>query len=77
MGVSFTWLPYKPKTGKSWGSGSSLNSALEELFGSFPIILTQSDIPKLEGVKACGYEEISEIIQALYEYEKIKIEAHW
>lgn len=77
MGVSFTWMPYEPKHGKSWGSGSSLHSALTNLFGEFPIILKTSDISKLEGIKACGYDDIEELISALYDYEQIKIEDHW
>ena len=77
MSVSMYWRPYKPKTGKYFDGTSTLHGILEKTFGSFPIILTNSDIPKLQGIEACGYEGIGDLIQALYDYEQIKITAEW
>ena len=77
MSVSMTWQPYKPKQGKSWGAGSTLHKVLTTAFGEFPIILNKADIQKLAGIHACGYDDVGELITALYDYDKIKLEDHW
>lgn len=77
MGVSMTWKPYKPEHGKSFAAGSSLHKALKELFGEFPIIIDSSEIPKLQGIIACGYEECEELITALGDYDRIELEDCW
>jgi hypothetical protein len=75
MSVSMTWQPYKPKTGKHFDGGSNLHGILERTYGSFPIILTGEDVKTLEGIKACGHDGVRDLINALYDYEKIKVEA--
>jgi len=77
MGVSFTWKPTDPTEGISWGAGSSLNRALENAFGSFPATLTEKDIPKLEGIAACGFDDIHELISAILKHNSVDIESHW
>ena len=77
MSVSMTWIPYEVKEGKHFASGSSLHTALVKAFGDFPIILMNEDIKILEGIEACGYGDVREIITALYDYEKIKLEDCW
>ncbi len=77
MGVSFTWKPTDPTIGTSWGSGSRLNMVMQEAFGEFPITLTVNNIQKLEGIAACGYADIQELIAAILDCDSIKVEAHW
>ena len=77
MSVSMTWLPYKPKKGKSWGAGSSLHKALVEAFGEFPIILSEDDLGVLRGIAVCGYDDVNKIINALHDHERIEIKDHW
>ena len=77
MGVSFTWEIVGPVQEHSFAAGSSLNSALENCFGSFPMVLTDKDIPKLEGVRSCGHKDIGELIDAICEHGKVRVKAHW
>lgn len=77
MGVSFTWEFVGPVEEHSFASGSSLNSALEECFGALPVILTRTAVPRLEGIKACGFADIEELISAIYEHEQVRVKAHW
>ena len=77
MSVSMYWQPYKPKRGKNFDGGSTLHGILERTFGNFPIILTSKDIPILQGIEACGNEGINDLINALYDYDQIKITAEW
>lgn len=77
MSVSMTWQPHEPKRGKYFDGGSTLHGILERTFSAFPIILNQGDIPKLEGIEACGHDGVRDLIEALYDYEKIKIDAEW
>ncbi len=77
MGVSFEWKPVDPTAGTSFGHGSTLHSYLEKAFGCFPIVLNPEDIPKLQGIIACGHDDLEDLIMAIGEHEKIKITAHW
>jgi len=77
MSVSFTWRPINPNKGISFGTGSSLNSALTTAFGDFPIRLTDKDIPILKGIIACGHEDLYELIEAISENDEIEINSHW
>ena len=77
MGVSFTWQPTYPDKGHSFASGSLLNTALTNAFGEFPIKLTALDIGKLEGIIACGFDDMSEVLEALNHYKEIEIKDHW
>ena len=77
MSVSFTWRPTDPKKGAGWGSGSSLNSALENAFGGLPITLTKEHIPVLEGISACGFDDVQELIKAIHECNSIDVDANW
>ncbi len=77
MGVSFTWRLADPNHGISWGSGSKLHSALVELFGDFPLTLSHTAIPKLEGLSAGGFGDVLELINAILNNDKIEVLAHW
>lgn len=77
MGVSFTWRPINPNSGISFASGSSLNKALEEAFGPMPIILSNTHIERLNGMIACGYDDLQEIITAIGDHEIIEIQSNW
>jgi len=77
MGVSFTWKPTDPTVGTSWGSGSTLHSIMEKAFGSFPITLTRDHLKTLEGIEACGYEDVKELVSAILEHDSIDVDAHW
>ena len=77
MSVSFTWKPTDPRQGESWGGGSSLHSAMENAFGGFPITLNRESIKTLEGIAACGYDDIRHIISAIVKHDSIEIDAHW
>ena len=77
MIVSFTWKPYEVKKGKSFGAGSSLRKVLINNFGEFPIILTSENIKALEVIENCGFDDIRELISALYDFESIEIEENW
>ena len=77
MGVSLTWKPTDPTIGKSFASGSNLHKYLENAFGCFPLTLTRDHIPVLEGIKACGYDDINELISAILEHDSVDVEDHW
>ncbi len=77
MSVSFTWEVVGPVQEHSFACGSSLNSALEGCFGGFPMVLTREDVPKLEGVRACGYDDLDDLISAIYEHDKVRVKSHW
>ena len=77
MGVSIGWRPNDPKKLNYISGGSNFHGVLEELYGAFPITLKSSDIPKLEGIAACGHNGADELIEALMSQESIIVEAEW
>jgi len=77
MGVSFTWEIVGPVEEHSFAHGSSLNSAIENAFGGLPRIFMEDDIPKLEGISACGHPDIEDLIAAILEHEKVLVKSHW
>ncbi len=77
MGVSFTWEVIGPVEEHSFASGSSLNNALENCFGSFPIELDDSDIAALSGIRSCGHGDIQELMDAIHEHGDVRIKSHW
>jgi len=77
MGVSLSWKPTDPSQGTSFASGSKLHSILENSFGGFPITFTNADVSKLEGIMACGYEDIQDLITAIYKHESVDVEDCW
>ena len=77
MGVSFTWEVIGPVEEHSFGHGSTLNKVLEECFGAFPFDVNATDVGVLKGIKACGHDGIQELIDAIYEHEKIRVKSHW
>lgn len=77
MSVSMTWQPHETKRGKHFNGGSTLHGILENAYSSFPIVLSMDNVEFLKGLQACGYDGAGELINAIYEYEVIKIEAEW
>ena len=77
MSVSFTWKPTDPRQGESWGGGSSLHKAMVNAFGEFPFTLKRESIKTLEGIAACGFSDIHELIRAILKHDSIEIDAHW
>ncbi len=77
MGVGFTWKPADPRQGTSFASGSSLNTALENAFGGFPMTLGQNDIQVLKGMSYSGLSDLDKLIQAICDHDKVVVEAHW
>lgn len=77
MGVSMTWKPTDPSTGKDFEGRSSLHKALMRAFGEFPITLTTKDYSKLEGIAACGHEGVEDLLTAINEHDSIDLEEFW
>lgn len=77
MGVSFTWEVVGPVEEHSFAAGNSLNKALEKCFGPFPIEFFEHDVDKLEGMVACGFEDLEELIAAIKDHGKILVRSHW
>jgi len=77
MGVSIGWVPYKPTKLNYISGGSSFHKYMEEAYGSFPILLSVSDIPVLKGMAVCGNDSAQELIDALSMNERITVKAEW
>ena len=77
MGVSLTWRPLNPNSGTSFAAGSTLHGYLKSGFGDYPIVFTEKDIPKLEGIIACGYDDLWDLIEAIRMHEKVEVRDHW
>ena len=77
MSVSFTYRPTNPNKGVSFAGGSSLNTVFENAFGGLPVHLTSKDVPRLEGFIDCGFTDVQELINAIYEHDDVILEAHW
>ena len=75
MSVSMTYRPHNPEHGKHFSNRSNLHKILEDTFGDFPITLCDSQIDILRGISACGYEDVDELVSAIHEFGKIKVEA--
>ena len=77
MGASIMWRPVNPKQFESCASGSRFHQALEKAFGSLPVVLSNKDIPKLEGMVAAGMEDLGELIHAIYDHETIEVSVQY
>jgi hypothetical protein len=75
MSVSLYWRPREP-LGTHFGGTSSTLAKLEEQFGKQPIVLTSENIKTLEGM-AMYEESLSEVVEALYKYDEVVIEANY
>lgn len=76
MGVSIGWRPHDPKALNYIDGGSSFWAIIKGTFGDKPI-LTREHVEFLQGVYACGHDGAQELINAIYEHEKIQVEAQW
>ena len=70
MSCSVFWKPLY-NSGKYVGQGA-FRDILERKY-TFPAELSHSDIPYLEGIKNCGHGEAHVLIDAIDEYNVIKI----
>ena len=77
MGVSMSWKPTDPNRGTFFAGGSTLHRILETTFRTFPTTFTEKDVGKLEGVAACGYDDLYKLITAIHEHGSVDVEAHW
>jgi len=73
MSANLYWRPNSPTSRVNFNGGSTLVASLQRAFGTFPIDLTEKDIPKLEGIKACGYDQLDDVIGAIYVHEAIQL----
>lgn len=73
MSVSFTYKPVDTNNGTDWGKGSELRAVMRTAFGSYPMILTSASIPVLHGILACGFTDVTKLIEAISVYGTIQI----
>ena len=76
MSISIGFRPHNPKK-LTWinEAHSGTYKALENNFGKFPLVLTEYNISALTTISACGYEEVDELISAIYKFGSIYVEA--
>ena len=77
MGVSLEWKPVDPKAGFGFEGGSRLHKILEDEFGGYPITLGENEFNILVGIRACGYEGVQDLIDAVSEHGRIEIDCNW
>lgn len=77
MGVSLNWKPVKPDNSITFASGSAINKALIEAFGELPVRLSYPHIERLKGIRACGFEDIDDLIEALEKNEQIEVDSQY
>jgi len=77
MSVSIGWKPKDPNGLTYIDGGSTLHGILEKAFGCFPMTLSSKNIKVLEGVAACGYEGVYELITAICDNEVIAVDDEW
>jgi uncharacterized protein YlzI (FlbEa/FlbD family) len=77
MSASLSWVPKPEREENFFGRGSSLEKAISETFGALPVTLNHDHIEKLEVIKNCGYEDINEVINAIYKYGRVEINSHY
>ena len=73
MSATISWVPLL-KNKKSVSGGNSFAEVLEKGFGGFPFELTEKDIPKLQGIEACGYKGARELADAIYDMGTILVD---
>jgi len=74
-GVSIKFRPVTNQWDYVDGS-TQFHDALQHLFG-MPCTLTETHIPHLEGVYACGYKGAKELINAINEVGAIELKAEY
>ena len=76
MSISIGYRPHNPKGLTRVGGTSDFWRILEDNYGSKPI-LRLNDIEFLKGVSACGHNCAQELIDAIYEFDVIEVEASY
>lgn len=77
MTVNIGFRPHSPKKLTYIDGGSSLLKVIEAAFHEAPVVLDSSDIQKLEGIYACGYEAVGELIAGINKFGKIVLDAEY
>ena len=74
-GVSIKFRPVTNQWDYITG-GTQFHDALKNLFG-VPCVLSENNIPQLEGISACGFVGANELIHAINECGEIEIKAEY
>lgn len=77
MGVSLAWRPTNPKEGITFASGSDLFEKLRALYGDFPIILGEKEIPALSVLAQVGDDKLWRLVEAISEHGTVEVQARW
>lgn len=77
VSVNIGWKKKDPRKLTYIDGGSSLHKILDDHFRGFPIDLGEKDIGVLMGIAACGNSGAKELLDAIYLYENIVVEAEW
>jgi hypothetical protein len=77
MSVSLGWKKKDPRKLTYIDGGSQLHKILDEHFRGFPIELGEKDIGVLMGIAACGHSGAQELLDAIYSFETIVVDADW
>ena len=75
MSVSMYWKPTDPDGEIYFAGTSTLKQILEDAFGPFPLMLSDKHIGKLEGIAACGYSSMHDLVSAINDHNCITITA--
>lgn len=81
MSRSVVWKPVKPNAAMSLGAKSTPGfiQDFEKVFGSMPVILNQSDIPRLEVIAALNSDESgwTRCVDLIREFNAIEVAIEW
>jgi len=73
MGALLSYRIVDPQEATCFASGGRFRTALENAFGTLPAILDRKNIPVLNGMVACGFDDFQELIDAICEYGKVEV----
>tara|TARA_R110002096_G_scaffold315227_7_gene509485 strand:+ start:2444 stop:2677 length:234 start_codon:yes stop_codon:yes gene_type:complete len=77
MSATVTWKPHSPDDSGEWAGKGALLKALKECFGELPVILDESDIRVLHGIKAGGISDAENLIDAIEKIGSIKVDVEY
>jgi len=76
MSSNLGWLPVKPKKWNYLDTG--LKWALRKRYdGDVNEVMTESDIPYLEGLRDAGVKDADDLIEAIEKYGQIHVKEEW
>ena len=73
MSANLYWTPVNPNNKVNFSGGSTLATILTKAFGAYPVEFTEKDIPKLQGIIACGYDELEELVDVIQTHKTIEV----